>query len=91
MLGAVISGCLAGKIGRRPTKIVSGCVFAVGAIWSALSPDVWTLIAARFVLGLGVGTASFVAPMEEIEAELGAGAGRRSRRGRRRPREQTAG
>jgi sugar porter (SP) family MFS transporter len=63
MLGAVISGYLAGKIGRRPTKIVAGCVFAVEAIWSALSPDVWTLIAARFVLGLGVGTASFVAPM----------------------------
>jgi sugar porter (SP) family MFS transporter len=63
VLGAIISGYLAGAIGRRPTKIISGCVFAGAAIWSALAPDVWTLIAARFVLGISVGTASFVAPM----------------------------
>src|SRR6185437_8993087 len=37
--------------------------FAGAAIWSALSPNVWTLIVARFVLGISVGTASFVAPM----------------------------
>ena len=61
--GAMLSGYLAGAIGRRPTKIVSGCVFAIAAIWSALSPDVWTLICARFVLGISVGTASFVSPM----------------------------
>jgi sugar porter (SP) family MFS transporter len=63
VVGAIISGYLAGAIGRRPTKIISGCIFAGAAIWSALSPDVWTLICARFVLGISVGTASFVAPM----------------------------
>jgi sugar porter (SP) family MFS transporter len=61
--GAILSGYLAGAIGRRRTKIVSGCVFAGAAIWSALAPTVWVLIVARFVLGLGVGTASFVSPM----------------------------
>jgi sugar porter (SP) family MFS transporter len=61
--GAIISGYLAEKIGRRRTKIISGCVFAVGALWSALSPTVWVLICARFVLGIAVGTASFVSPM----------------------------
>ena len=61
--GAIASGYLAGAIGRRRTKIVSGTVFAVAAIASALSQDVWQLIGARFVLGLAVGTASFVAPM----------------------------
>jgi sugar porter (SP) family MFS transporter len=61
--GALASGYLAGAIGRRPTKIISGCIFAGAAIWSALSPNVWTLIVARFVLGVSVGTASFVAPM----------------------------
>ncbi len=63
MAGAILSGYLAGAIGRRPTKIISGCIFAVGAIWSALSPTVWVLIVARFVLGISVGTASFVSPM----------------------------
>jgi sugar porter (SP) family MFS transporter len=61
--GAILSGYLAGAIGRRRTKIVSGSVFALGAIASALSQDVWQLIGSRFVLGLAVGTASFVAPM----------------------------
>jgi sugar porter (SP) family MFS transporter len=63
MAGAVLSGYLAGAIGRRPTKIISGCIFTVAAIWSALSPTVWVLIVARFVLGISVGTASFVSPM----------------------------
>jgi sugar porter (SP) family MFS transporter len=61
--GAILSGYLAGAIGRRRTKIISGTVFAVAAIASALSQDVWQLIGSRFVLGLAVGTASFVAPM----------------------------
>jgi sugar porter (SP) family MFS transporter len=61
--GAILSGYLARAIGRRPTKIASGCVFAIAAIGSALAPDVWSLIVARFVLGLSVGTASFVSPM----------------------------
>src|ERR1044072_8505433 len=63
MAGAGLSGYLAGAIGRRPTKIISGCIFTVAAIWSALSPTVWVLIVARFVLGISVGTASFVSPM----------------------------
>jgi sugar porter (SP) family MFS transporter len=63
MAGAILSGYLAGAIGRRPTKIISGCIFTVAAIWSALSPTVWVLIVARFVLGISVGTASFVSPM----------------------------
>ena len=40
-----------------------GCVFCGAAIASAFPPDVELLCAARFVIGLGVGTASFVAPM----------------------------
>src|SRR5262249_17731783 len=63
VFGAMLSGYLARSMGRRPTKSISGCIFAVAAIWSALAPDVWTLIVARFVLGISVGTASFVAPM----------------------------
>jgi sugar porter (SP) family MFS transporter len=61
--GAVLAGWTASKIGRRRTKIIAGAIFAAAAIWSAISPDVWTLITARFVLGLAVGSASFVSPM----------------------------
>jgi sugar porter (SP) family MFS transporter len=61
--GAVAAGYLAGAVGRRLTTISAGIVFAVAAIASALSQDVWQLIGSRFALGLAVGTASFVAPM----------------------------
>lgn len=61
--GAIIAGYLAGAIGRRRTKIASGTVFALAAIASAVSQDVWQLIGSRFALGIAVGTASFVSPM----------------------------
>jgi sugar porter (SP) family MFS transporter len=61
--GAVAAGYLAGRLGRRRTTVIAGIVFAVSAIASALAPDVWTLVGARFLLGLAVGSASFVAPM----------------------------
>ena len=63
VIGAVAAGYLAERVGRRIISIVAGLVFAVAAIGSAVAPDVWTLIGARFILGLAVGTASFVAPM----------------------------
>src|SRR4051795_676333 len=61
--GAILSGWLADRIGRKWTLIAAGIIYIVGGLASALSPDVWFLIVARFVLGFAVGTASFVAPM----------------------------
>ena len=61
--GAILSGWSANALGRRPTKIVAGCVYALAALGCAFSQSSWELIIARFVLGFGVGTASFVSPM----------------------------
>jgi sugar porter (SP) family MFS transporter len=61
--GAIVSGWAANAIGRRPTKIASGTLYALAALACAFSQTSWELIAARFVLGFGVGTASFVSPM----------------------------
>jgi sugar porter (SP) family MFS transporter len=63
VVGAVAAGYLADAISRKWTKFIGGCVYVVGALGSAFAPDVWTLIGARFVLGLAVGAASFVAPL----------------------------
>lgn len=63
VVGAIAAGYLADRISRRRTTIVAGIAFVGGALWAALAQDVWSLVLARFVLGLGVGTASFVAPM----------------------------
>jgi sugar porter (SP) family MFS transporter len=61
--GAFISGWLADKISRRRTKIISGCVYVIGAAGCALAQSYWQILAGRFWLGLAVGTASFVSPM----------------------------
>jgi sugar porter (SP) family MFS transporter len=63
VVGALLSGKLADSLSRKWTKCVAGCVFTVGGLWSALSPNFGSLIAARVLIGLAVGTASFVAPM----------------------------
>jgi sugar porter (SP) family MFS transporter len=43
--------------------IIAGLIYIVGGLACALAPSISFLIAARFLLGLSVGIASFVAPM----------------------------
>jgi sugar porter (SP) family MFS transporter len=61
--GAVLSGYLADLISRKWTKFVAGCIYTVAAIASAFCSSLLLLGIARGVLGIAVGTASFVAPM----------------------------
>jgi sugar porter (SP) family MFS transporter len=63
VLGAILSGYLADKLSRKWTKVISGCIYVIGAIGCAAAVSVPMLIGFRFVLGLSVGTASFVAPL----------------------------
>lgn len=74
--GAVLAGWLADAISRKWTKFAGGCIYTVAAIGSAFAPTVLLLCAARFVIGVAVGTASFVAPMyisEQSPKELRGG------------------
>ncbi|MGN6444565.1 sugar porter family MFS transporter [Amnibacterium sp.] len=63
MVGAFGSGFLADRIGRKWTKVISGSLYVVGAIGCAFSVSVPMLIAFRALLGLSVGSASFVSPL----------------------------
>src|SRR5690349_17066553 len=63
MLGAVASGYLADRISRKWTKVASGAIYFVAALGCALSVNAEMLIGFRLLLGLSVGTASFVAPL----------------------------
>ena len=63
MVGAVASGYLADRISRRWTKFVSGSVYVIGALGCAFAVNAPMLIGFRFLLGLSVGTASFVSPL----------------------------
>jgi sugar porter (SP) family MFS transporter len=61
--GAAMSGYLADRIGRKWTLFVAGVIYTGAAIASGLTSSLLPLCIARGVLGLAVGTASFVAPM----------------------------
>src|SRR6478609_2593100 len=63
MVGAVLSGYLADRISRKWTKVISGVVYVAGALGCALSVNAEMLIGFRFLLGISVGTASFVSPL----------------------------
>jgi sugar porter (SP) family MFS transporter len=63
VVGAILSGFSADALSRRRTKIISGSVYVIGALASAFSQTAPELMIARFVLGIAVGTASFVSPM----------------------------
>ncbi len=63
MVGALVSGYLADRISRKWTKVISGSLYVVGAIGCALSVNAGMLIGFRFLLGISVGTASFVSPL----------------------------
>jgi sugar porter (SP) family MFS transporter len=76
MLGALGSGPLADRFGRRGAIIAAAVIFAVGAVLAALSPSVGALLAARVVLGLGIGAASALVPVFIAEVAPPASRGR---------------
>ena len=63
MIGAGFAGRLADRLGRRNLIIAAAIIFTVGALLAALAPTVEVLIAARFIIGLAVGSAALVVPL----------------------------
>ena len=57
MLGALLLGPLADRIGRRKIIILSTLAFGVGTLVTALANDTGTLFVIRFLTGLGLGGA----------------------------------
>ncbi|MGI4857577.1 MAG: MFS transporter [Janthinobacterium lividum] len=55
ILGSLVGGWLTDKIGRYQVFMADMLFFVVAAIAAGLAPNVWVLVAARFVMGLGVG------------------------------------
>ena len=70
-VGAVGSGWLNFRIGRKYSLMIGAVLFVVGSLASALAPNVDVLIIARVLLGLAVGIASYTAPiyLSEIAPE----------------------
>jgi AAHS family 4-hydroxybenzoate transporter-like MFS transporter len=57
MIGALLFGPLADRIGRKKIIIFSAAAFGIGALVTAFVQDVNTLLAIRFLTGLGLGGA----------------------------------
>src|SRR6266404_1688350 len=57
MIGALVFGPLADRIGRKKIIIFSTLAFGLGALVTAFVQDVNTLLAIRFLTGLGLGGA----------------------------------
>lgn len=63
MFGALGSGPVADRVGRRRVLLVAGVVFTVGALGAGLAQGVVALVVFRFVIGLGIGIASVLVPV----------------------------
>lgn len=62
VIGALISGRPADRVGRKPILFVIAGLYVMTAIGSALANNVSTFILFRFLGGIGIGASSVVAP-----------------------------
>lgn len=61
--GALLSGAVTDRLGRKKILVMAAVMFSISAIWTALSQSFNTFIAARIIGGIGIGLASNVSPM----------------------------
>lgn len=76
MIGALGSGRLADRFGRRTVIIAAAFAFVLGAVLAGAAPSVGPLVVARLVLGLGIGAASALVPVFIAEVAPPASRGR---------------
>lgn len=62
-IGAFISGWLSRKFGRKKVLVLSALIFTVVTVIGTLAHTFAIFLCARFVIGLAIGIASFVAPL----------------------------
>jgi MFS transporter, SP family, arabinose:H+ symporter len=63
VVGSLLGGWPADRFGRKATLLWIGILYFVGAVGSALAPNVAVFIVARVIGGLGIGISTVVAPM----------------------------
>ncbi|RUL91922.1 MULTISPECIES: sugar porter family MFS transporter [Micromonospora] len=68
LVGALVGGHLADRVGRRGALWVAAATYIVGTIVQAAAPSIAVLSGARLVLGVGIGVASVAGPMFAAEA-----------------------
>ncbi|MBN2411774.1 sugar porter family MFS transporter [candidate division KSB1 bacterium] len=61
--GAAVAGTVSDRIGRKRLLIISAILFALSAVGSALPRSVNEFMIARFIGGIGVGSAAMLSPL----------------------------
>ena len=61
--GALVAGWLSSQLGRKRTLILGAVLFVAGSVLCGIAPSIAVLLAARVVLGIAIGLASFTAPL----------------------------
>lgn len=62
-IGALFSGSISDRIGRKKVILIADLLFTVGAVLMAIAPTIGWLMVGRLVIGLGVGAASQIVPL----------------------------
>ena len=62
-IGALFSGSISDKIGRKKVILIADALFTVGAVIMATAPSIAWLMVGRLVIGFGVGAASQIVPL----------------------------
>jgi SP family galactose:H+ symporter-like MFS transporter len=62
-IGALGAGWMSATLGRKRSLILGGVLFVAGSLLSGAAWSLETLIAARVILGLAIGVATFTAPL----------------------------
>lgn len=66
-LATLLGGPLADRIGRKATMLISGAVFIVGIVVTALATNFEMAMIGRLVQGVGVGLITIVVPLYIVE------------------------
>ena len=62
-LGALLSGSISDRIGRKPVIMIADVFLTIGAALMAATPSIGLLMVGRFVMGVGIGAASQIVPL----------------------------
>ncbi|RPJ01333.1 MAG: MFS transporter [Candidatus Aminicenantes bacterium] len=63
LIGALVSGALSDRFGRKRLLILAGLFFTISAVWTALAADFTVFVVFRLIGGIGIGLASNLSPM----------------------------
>ncbi len=63
VLGSFFGGIPTEALGRKKTLFLIGILYIIAAVGSALAPEVYTFILARFLGGIGIGVSTVAAPL----------------------------